>query len=75
MVSHELKVVKAVDTCWLFHKTVVATLLRSLASVFVTLQQEVHPTAVGLRKVMARYHFWGPLLILDDVLSAVSVCL
>ena len=67
--SPELKVLKAVDTRWLFHK---AALLRSLASVFVTLQQEIDPTAVGLRKVLAHYNFFGSLLLLDDVLSAVN---
>ena len=62
MASPELKLVKAVDTRWLSHKAAVATLLRSLASVFVTLQQEVDPTAVGLRKVLPRYNFWGHCL-------------
>ena len=72
MASPELKIVKAVSTRWLSHKAAVATLLITFASVFVTLQQEVDPTAVGLRKVMARYHFWGSLLVLDDFLSAVN---
>ena len=69
MASPELKVLKAVDTHWL---AAVSALLRSLASVFVTLQQEIDPTAVGLRKVLAHYNFFGSLLLLDDVLSAVN---
>ena len=72
MASPELKVIKAVDTRWLSHKAAVSALLRSLASVFVTLQQEIDPTAVGLRKVLAHYNFFGSLLLLDDVLSAVN---
>ena len=72
MESPELKVLKAVDTRWLSHKAAVSALLRSLASVFVTLQQETDPTAVGLRKVLAHYNFFGSLLLLDDVLSAVN---
>ena len=52
MDSPELKIVKAVDTRWLSHKAAVSTLLQCLASVFVTLQQEVDPTAVGLCNVI-----------------------
>lgn len=48
------KIVKAVDTRWLSHKVVVSTLLRCLASVFVTMQQEEDPTAVGLCNVLAK---------------------
>ena len=55
--SYELKIVKGVDTCWLSHKAAVSVLLRSLAAVFVTLQQLVDPTAVGLRTVLARQFF------------------
>ena len=36
------------------------------------MQQEIDPTAVGLRKVLAHYNFFGSLLLLDDVLSAVN---
>jgi hypothetical protein len=54
MESPELKILKAVDTRWLSHKAAVSALLRSLASVFVALQQEIDPTAVGLRKVLAQ---------------------
>ena len=72
MASPELKILKAVDTHWLSHKAAVSALLRSLASVFVTLQQEIDPTAVGFRKVLAHYNFLGSLLLLDDVLSAVN---
>ena len=56
MDSPELKIVKAVDTRWLSHKAAVTTLLRCLASVFVTLQQEVDPTAVGL--CVGKLHFF-----------------
>ena len=60
MESPELKIVQAVDTRWLSHKAAIATLLRSLAAVFVALQQRVDPTALGLRTVLARYHFLLP---------------
>ena len=72
MESPELKVVKAVDTRWLSHKAAVTTLLHSLASVFVALQEQVDPTAVGLRSVLARYNFFASLILLSDVLSAVN---
>ena len=58
MDSPDLKMVKAVDTRWLSHKAAVSVLLRSLAAVFVALQQQVDPTAVGLRTVLARYNFF-----------------
>ena len=69
MDSPELKMVKAIDTHWLSHKAAVSVLLRSLAAVFVVLQQQVDPTAVGLRTVLARY---ASLVLLNDVLSAVN---
>ena len=72
MDSPELKMVKAVDTRWLSHKAAVSVLLRSLAAVFVVLQQQVDPTAVGLRTVLARYNFFASLVLLNDVLSAVN---
>ena len=72
MESPELKIVKAIDTRWLSHKAAVTTLLRTLAAVFVTLQQQVDPTAVGLRTVLARYYFFASLVLLNDVLSAVN---
>lgn len=54
MDSLELKIAKAVDTRWLSHKAAITVFfdLRSLASIFVTLQQQVDPTAVGLRTVL-----------------------
>ena len=39
---------------------------------FVALQQQVDPTALGLRTVLARYNFLVSLLLLNDVLSAVN---
>ena len=73
MDSPELKIVKAVDTRWLSHKAAITTLLRSLAAVFVALQQQVDPTALGLRTVLARYNFFASLLLLNDVLSAETI--
>lgn len=35
-------------------------------------QQQVNPTALGLRTVLARYHFFASLVLLNDVLSAVN---
>ena len=72
MDSPELNIVKGVDTRWLSHKAAVSVLLRSLAAVFVTLQQLVDPTAVGLCTVLARYYFFTSLVLLNDVLSAVN---
>lgn len=72
MNSPELKMVKAVDTRWLSNKAAVSALLRCLPAVLVTLQQQSDPTAVGLLKVMTRYNFLASLLLLDEVLSAVS---
>ena len=72
MDSPELKIVKGVYTRWLSHKAAVSVLLRSLAAVFVMLQQLVDPTAVGLRTVLARYYFFASLVLLNDVLSAVN---
>ena len=72
MDSSELKVVKAVDTRWLSHKAAITALLRSLAAVFVALQQQVDPTALGLRKVLAHYNFFASLILFNDVLSAVN---
>ena len=72
MESPELNIVKAVDTRRLSHKAAIATLLHSLADVFVALQQQVDPTALGLRTVLARYHFFASLVLLNDVLSAVN---
>ena len=68
----ELKLLKAVDTRWLSHKAAVATLLRSLSAVLVTLQQQKDPTAIGLLKIMTTYNFFASLLLLNDVLSAVN---
>ena len=48
------------------------SVLRSIAAVFVVLQQQVDPTAVGLRTVLARYSFFASLVLLNDVLSAVN---
>ena len=39
---------------------------------FVVLQQQVDPTAVGLRTVLARYNFLAPLVLMTDVLSALN---
>ena len=39
---------------------------------FVVLQQQVDPTAVGLRTVLARYNIFASLVLLNDVLSAVN---
>lgn len=72
MNSPELKMVKAIDTRWLSNKAAVSTLLRCLPAVLVTLQQQSNPTAIGLLKVMTRYNFLASLLLLDEVLSAVS---
>ena len=55
MDSPELNVVKAVDTRWLSHKAAITTPLHSLAAVFVALQQQVDPTALGLCKVLTHY--------------------
>ena len=63
MGSPELKIVKAVDTRWLSHKAAVAVLLRSLASVLVTLQQEVDPTAMACTKL------WHDTIFLDHYFS------
>ena len=65
MDSPELKIVKAVDTRWLSHKAAITTLLRSLAAVFVALQQQVDPTATS-------YNFLASLVLLNDVLSGVN---
>ena len=72
MDSPELNIVKGVDTHWLSHKAAVSVLLCSLAAVFVTLQQLVDPTAVGLCTVLARYYFFTSLVLLNDVLLAVN---
>ena len=72
MESPELKIVKAVDTHWLSHKAAVATLLRCLPAVLVTLQQAINPTAVGLCTVMAKYKFFASLVLLNDVLSVIN---
>ena len=52
MESPELKIVKAVDTRWLSLKAAIATLLRSLADVFVALQQQVDPTALDCKQYL-----------------------
>ena len=70
MESPELKLVKVVDTRWLSHKAAIATLLRSLAAAFVALQQQLDPTALGLRTVLARYLVF--LVLLNDVLSDIN---
>ena len=68
----QLKLTRAVDTRWLSHKSVISTLLRTLPAVLVYLYQQGDPTAIGLYKVMATYSFLASLLLLDEVLSAVS---
>ena len=72
MNSPKLKMVKAVDTCWLSNKAAVNAFLRCFPAVPGTLQQQSDPTAVGLVKVMTQYNFIASLLLLDEVLSAVS---
>ena len=72
MNSPELKMVKAVDTRWLSNKAAVSALLRCLPAVLVTLQQQSDPTAVGLVKVITRCNFFASLVLLDEILSAVS---
>ena len=53
-------------------KAAITTLLRSLAAVFVALQQQVDPTALGLCKVLTHYNCFASLILLNDVLSAVN---
>ena len=72
MNSPELKMVKAVDTRWLSDKAAMNALLRCFPAVLVTLQQQSDPTAVGLVKIITQYNFVASLLLLDEVLSAVS---